>query len=102
MVPEEDVPAPPPAADAGQPPPEALEPSPEERRLAGSPHATAANAALLALTRAARSFTLYDPANKVVRTLIADYRDRFRAVLDSFGPLVLDIHPFELTLGREV
>ncbi|HSD65244.1 MAG TPA: hypothetical protein VLF95_01010 [Vicinamibacteria bacterium] len=68
----------------------------------GSPRAVAANAAVLALTRAARSFTLYDPANKVVRALIADYRDRFRAVLEGFGPLVLQVHPFELTLGREV
>jgi len=74
----------------------------EERHIAGSPHATAAGAALLALTRAARSFTLYDPANKVVRALIADYRDRFRAVLEQHGPLLLDVHPFELTLGREV
>jgi hypothetical protein len=102
MAPDEEAPAPPAAADADQQPPESLEPSPEERRLAGSPHAVAANAAVLALTRAARSFTLYDPANKVVRALIADYRDRFRAVLDGFGPLALDIHPFELTLGREV
>ena len=74
----------------------------EERRIAGSPHAVAAGAALLALTRAARSFTLYDPANKVVRALIADYRDRFRAVLEGHGPLLLEVHPFELTLGREV
>ena len=101
MAPDEDPPAPPATPDASPPPPDALEP-PEERRLAGSPHATAANAAILALTRAARSFTLYDPANKVVRALIADYRDRFRAVLDGFGPLVLDVHPFELVLGREV
>jgi hypothetical protein len=102
MAPDEDAPAPPVVADADQPPPEALEPSPDERRLAGSPHAVAANAAVLALTRAARSFALYDPANKVVRSLIADFRDRFRAVLDGFGPLVLDVHPFELSLGREV
>jgi hypothetical protein len=74
----------------------------EERHIAGSPHAVAAGAALLALTRAARSFTLYDPANKVVRALIADYRDRFRAVLGGHGALALDVHPFELTLGREV
>ncbi len=102
MAPDEEAPAPPAAADADQPPPESLEPSPEERRVAGSSHAVAVNAAVLALTRAARSFTLYDPANKVVRTLIADYRDRFRAVLDGFGPLVLEVHPFELTVGREM
>jgi hypothetical protein len=102
MAPDEDAPAPPAVQDEDVAPPEGAEPSLEERRVAGSPHAIAANAAVLALTRAARSFTLYDPANKVVRTLIADYRDRFRAVLDGFGPLVLDVHPFELTLGREV
>jgi hypothetical protein len=102
MAPDEDVPAPPAVQDVDVEPPEGAEPPLEERRVAGSPHAVAANAAVLALTRAARSFTLYDPANKVVRTLIADYRDRFRAVLDGFGPLVLQVHPYELTLGREV
>lgn len=88
----------PPRGDPGLEPPELQ----EERPLAGSPHAVAAGRALLALTRAARSFTLYDPANKVVRALIADYRDRFRAVLEAHGPLQLQVHPFELTLGREV
>jgi hypothetical protein len=58
--------------------------------------------ALLALTRAARSFTLYESSNKVVRTLIADYRDKFRHVLDTHGPLVLDVHAFELLLGSQV
>ena len=71
MAPDEDGPAPPAVQDEDLAPPGGAEPSPEERRLAGSPHAVAANAALLALTRAARSFTLYDPANKVVRALIA-------------------------------
>ena len=66
MAPDADAPPTPPAADADRPL-EALEPSAEERRVAGTPHAVAANAAVLALVRAARSFTLYDPANKVVR-----------------------------------
>ena len=83
-------------------PAEDVEPSPEGRRLAGSPQAAAANAALLALTRAARSFTLYDPANKVVRALIGDYREKLQKALASFGSLVLEVHPFELVLGREV
>jgi hypothetical protein len=102
MTADEEVPAPTSAEDLDLVAPEEAEAPVEERRLAGSPHAVAANAALLALTRSARSFTLYDPTNKVVRTLIADYRDRFRAVLDGFGPLVLDVHPFELVLGKEV
>jgi hypothetical protein len=88
-----------PAADPGAEHPDQ---APPEHRVVGSPHAVAANAAVLALTRAARSFTLYDPSNKVVRTLIADYRDKLRHVLDAFGALELDVHPFELLLGGEV
>ena len=99
-----------PASDEGQARPSAgvhrpeedAEAALEERRVAGSPHAVAANAAMLALTRAARSFTLYDPSNKVVRTLIADYRDKLNRVLEGFGSLVLEVHPFELLLGREI
>jgi len=94
------------APEAATPPPGEETPEQqelrEERHIAGSPHAVAAGAALLALTRAARSFTLYDPANKVVRALIASYRERFLAVLAGHGELVLDVHPFELLLGREV
>src|SRR4030065_585780 len=102
MAPDEDGPAPPDVQHEDVAPRDGAEPSPEERRIAGSPHAVAANAALLALTRSARSFTLYDPSNKVVRTLIGDYRDRFRAVLEGFGPLVFQVHPYELVLGKEV
>jgi len=102
MAPDEGGPAPPAVQDADVAPLEGAEASPEERRAAGSPHAVSANAALLALTRAARSFTLYDPSNKVVRTLIGDYRDKLQKALASFGSLVLEVHPFELVLGREV
>jgi hypothetical protein len=102
MAPDEDAPAPPGVQDEVVVPAEDVEPSPEGRRLAGSPQAAAANAALLALTRAARSFTLYDPANKVVRALIGDYREKLQKALASFGSLVLEVHPFELVLGREV
>jgi len=102
MASDEDGPAPPAVQGEDVAPPEGAEPTPEERRVAGSPHAVAANAALLALTRSARSFTLYDPSNKVVRTLIGDYRDKLQKALESFGSLVLEVHPFELVLGREV
>jgi hypothetical protein len=98
---EEEV-RPPEAEVAPKAPEEPPEAPAEEHRVAGTPHAVAANAAVLGLTRAARSFTLYDPSNKVVRALIADYRERFRQVLDGFGPLALEVHPFELCLGREV
>jgi hypothetical protein len=102
MAPDEILPPPTATEETDLVAPEPLEGPVEEHRLAGTPHATAANAALLALTRSARSFTLYDPTNKVVRALIADYRDRFRVVLESFGPLILEVHPFELVLGNEV
>ncbi|HYN04488.1 MAG TPA: hypothetical protein VE359_18710, partial [Vicinamibacteria bacterium] len=102
MAPDEDGPAPPAVQDEDVAPPLGAELSPEERRVVGSPHAVAANAALLALARSARSFTLYEPSNKVVRTLIGDYRDKLHKALHSFGSLVLEVHPFELVLGREV
>jgi hypothetical protein len=96
MAPDSEVPPPP--ADE-----ELLEaPAPERSRLVGSPQALAAHDALVALTKAARSFTLYDPANKVVRKLIGEYREKTRHVLDTHGPLVLEVHPYELHLGEEV
>jgi hypothetical protein len=74
----------------------------EPGRLVGSPHAGAAHDAVVALTKAARSFTLYDPANKVVRKLIGEYREKTRHVLDTHGALHLAVQPFELRLGDEV
>jgi hypothetical protein len=95
------------APDPEAPPPHAegepLEaPAAERTRLVGSPQALAAHDALVALTKAARSFTLYDPANKVVRKLIGEYREKTRHVLDTHGALVLTVHPYELLLGEEV
>lgn len=95
------------APDPEAPPPQAedklqTEPAGEHGRLVGSPHATAAHDALLALTKAARSFTLYDPANKVVRKLIGEYREKTRHVLDTYGALHLAVGPFELRLADEV
>jgi hypothetical protein len=96
MAPDPEVPAPPTEEELH------AEPAGAHGRLAGSPHATAAHDAVLALTKAARSFTLYDPANKVVRKLIGEYREKTRHALDTFGPLQLAVHPFELWLGEEV
>ncbi len=95
------------APDSEAPPPTAEDELPEEHfvepgRLVGSPPAVAAHDALVALTKAARSFTLYDPANKVVRKLIGEYREKTRHFLDTFGGLALDVQPFELRLGEEV
>lgn len=74
----------------------------EPGRLVGSPQATAAHEAVVALVKAARSFTLYDPANKVVRKLIGEYREKTHQALADFGDLVLTVHPYELLLGQEV
>jgi hypothetical protein len=73
----------------------------EERRVGSSPRGAAVNAAFLAFARAARSFTLYDHANQVVRTLIGDYREKMQAALAA-GPIELDVRPFELWLGAEL
>ena len=71
----------------------------EELRLGGTPHGKAANAALRALSRAARSFLLYDPRNDAIRVFLDEYRASLAAAL-QFGPLLLEVRPFELTLER--
>ena len=73
-----------------------------EAKTATTPVGIATNAAVLGLAKAARSFSLYDPANAVVRTLIQDYRDKMRKALDQFGVMALDVHPFELVRGGEI
>jgi hypothetical protein len=95
-------PEPPAAPLAPAPHPPDATAHPDEAKLAGSPAVVAANGAVLALTRAARSFALYDPANKVVRQLIGEYRDKARRFLDAHGALDLEVHPFELRLGPDV
>lgn len=77
----------------------------DDRTLTGSPHATATNAALRALARAARSFLIYDSHNEAIRQFLRDYQEATRAAL-KLGPLELEVRPFELVLvsdlGEEV
>jgi hypothetical protein len=54
-----------------------------------------------ALSKAARSFTLYAPTNAVVRQFLADYQAR-AAEATAAGDLVLDVHPFEMVRDGEV
>ncbi len=54
-----------------------------------------------ALSKAARSFTLYAPTNAVVRQFLADYQSHAAAATEG-GDLVLDVHPFELLCDGEV
>ena len=89
------------------PPPPALSPGPGApavagERGAGSAQAQAAALVLLALSRAARSFVLYDPGNAVVRQLLGEYRDRARSALDRHGALAFEVRPFEMAVAGEV
>lgn len=75
-----------------------------EPALAGSDQATATNAALRALARAARSFLIYDAHNEAIRQFLRDYEACCTAAL-AHGPVVLEVRPFELVQdtghGRE-
>lgn len=78
-------------------------PAPDAERppLATTPGGLAAAAFTLALSKAARSFSLYDPANEVVRQFLATYQAR-AAEATASGALVLDVLPFELLREGEV
>jgi len=71
-------------------------------RAPATPRARAAAEAVMALARAARSLTLYDASNSVIRQLLEAFRDRVRTALDQFGELALDVAPTEIALGGEV
>ena len=69
--------------------------------LATSGPGLAATQFVSALSKAARSFTLYAPTNAVVRGFLADYQAQ-AAAATAGGELVLDVHPFELRRDAEV
>lgn len=73
----------------------------EEQHLGGSPAAAAANAAVRALSRAARSFLIYEPHNEAIKVFLGSYQ---RSMADAFayGPLELEVRPFELVREGEV
>jgi hypothetical protein len=74
----------------------------EEARVGGSAAGQTANLALLALSRAARSFLLYDPGNDAIRRFIEDLRLKFRQAVDVLGRLDFEVRPFEMALSGEV
>ncbi len=75
----------------------------DEARLGSSDAGRAVNAALLALSRTARCFTLYDAHNHAVREFLEDLRTKLARALDvAGGPLDLEVRSFELTIGSEV
>ena len=68
----------------------------EERRVGTSEGGRDANAALLALSKAARSVLLYDTSNQIIRDFLEELRDRIWAFGEMYGPLDVDVRPFEL------
>lgn len=92
-------------AQAPQPPRDKQEDVPPELvrevALGSTPTGTSTNNALRALSRAARSFLLYDPANDAIRVFLQDYQESMVAAL-QFGQIELVIRPFEMVQNGEI
>ena len=73
----------------------------EEAALGSTPAGVSTNNGLRALSRAARSFLLYDPTNDAIRVFLADYRDAMKEAFEH-GPMVLEVRPFEMVREGEV
>jgi hypothetical protein len=86
--------------DGAEPRDELIEPEVIEHSIGASPAGKAANGALRALARAARSFLIYDANNQAIRAFLADFRDETTAAL-THGPVELVVRPFEMVLHGE-
>ena len=74
-----------------------------ERSVGTTPAGKAANGAILALARAARSFLLYDAKNQAIRAFLDDFQKRMDHFFAHHGEMSLQVRPFELVLeGGEV
>ncbi len=71
-------------------------------KLGTTPVSKDANAVLLALSRAGRSFQLYDAHNEAIRGFLQDYRDSWKGFAQTHGDLELVVRPFELICAEEV
>ncbi|MCB9795630.1 MAG: hypothetical protein H6741_23275 [Alphaproteobacteria bacterium] len=74
----------------------------EELRLGQTSRARAANEAIRALARAARSYTIYDPRNDAIKGFLEEVRGRFDALLAQGEDVDLEIRPYELVLDGDV
>lgn len=74
----------------------------EAPAVGGTPQGKDANAALRALSRAARAFSLYDSKNVIIRRFLQEYRESMDAALKAHGELTFTVRPWELLLGTEV
>ena len=66
-----------------------------------SDRGNAAAKALGSMDRAARSFTLYDPANEAVAHFLQDIESHFAAFFRQYGDLILGVQPYELMVEGE-
>ncbi|MCP4920567.1 MAG: hypothetical protein GY913_27020 [Proteobacteria bacterium] len=73
-----------------------------ERSVGSTERGQAANACLLAIARAARSFLLYDARNEAIKAFLVDYEKRLDLFTGSYGELDLEVRPFEFVLEGEV
>ena len=99
---EEDNPIEPTLTDEGEENDENFDELQDEIALGGTPAGQATNEMLRALSRAARSFLIYDPRNDAIRGFLEDYRQLSYHALRTHGKLSLEVRPFELVLDREV
>lgn len=88
-----------------------LQPAPEpgarvaddgELQLGTTERGVAANGVILALSRAARSFLLYDPSNEAIRHFLGALRETVEGYLAAWGELAIVVRPFELVVHGEV
>jgi hypothetical protein len=78
------------------------DPAIEEAPAGDSAAGKRVSEALRSLTRAARSFLLYEPNNATVRQFLEVLRMAMRGVLTDLGALDLEVRPFELLWRGEV
>lgn len=75
----------------------------EGAQVRGSTDRTrAANALVVALTRAARSFLLYDSGNEAIHHFLASLHAASEGYRTRFGALSLEVRPFEILSDGEV
>lgn len=83
------------------PPPELLS-AHEAQARGSSARSRAANALLVALTRAARSFLLYDPSNAAIQHFLEALHAAWDSYRGAFGALDLEVGPFDIRSGGEL
>jgi hypothetical protein len=74
----------------------------QEATIGGSARGLAANGVLLALSRAARSFLIYEPSNEAIRVFLENLKKTTEAFLQKYGELEFQVRPFEMVHAGEV